>query len=111
MALYKPNDFVKYYRGKMNSTSDISFAKKKDTLYTMQRLNDRNLMKHPYTTNETKIKNIFKAARAAIKILTTQQKEAYRTAFAAQDKYGYLSGYIFAMEFAKAKAAAEGGGE
>ena len=109
MARYIPNEFVEEYHGKLCSHSAISFAKKGKTKYTMKRCNPRNLTKNPYTQNELRVHSLFKTTRTAIKNLTLAEKTAYQTAWAAYsgDRYSTLNGYIFAQEYAKAKAAAE----
>ena len=110
MAQYKPNDFVKEYHGKLCSHSDVSFAKKKKTLYTMKRCNERDLTRHPYTAGETRVKAIFRNTHTAMAALTEQEWAAYRTAWAAYKgtQYSYFRGFVFGQEFQKAKAIYDG---
>lgn len=110
MARYKPNDFVNEYHGKLCMHSDVSFAKRGKTLYTQRRCNARDLTKHPYTALEQRNMAIFTNTRTAIAALTQQEKDAYRTAWADYKgtRYSTLNGYIFGLEYAKAKAAYQG---
>ena len=106
MAQYKPIDMVKEYHGQICQHSDTYFQKRGKTLCTCRRCNPRDLRKKPYTANEIAIKEKFKRVRAAVKALTPEQKAEYARQFENMKKYetckyNYLSGYIFAMEFAK----------
>ena len=101
MAKYKPIDMVKFYRGKICEHSDTYFQKRGRTLCTGRICEPRDLSKKPYSAEELAAQTKFAQARAAVKALTSEQKTAYAAAFAKQEKYGTLQGYIFAMEYAK----------
>ena len=98
MAKVIPMDLLKSLKGKVCMHSDTYFANRYGTNYTGKICN-------PYTGEpsaaQTAQRTKFAAARAAVKALTTEQVNAYKTAFKAQRKYKSLQGYIFAQEFAK----------
>ena len=98
MAKYVPIEMVKSYSGKICEHSDVYFAKKGNTLYTGKICNPRT---KPFSEQELARQTKFAQARAAVKALTSEQKTAYRTAFAGQKKYTSLQGYMFAQEYAK----------
>ena len=103
MAKYVPMDLLKSLSGKICSHSDTYFANRYGTKYTGKICN-------PFTgdptDNQVKHRTIFATTRANIKALTDSEKSDYATAYKS-NKAGYktLNGYIFAAEFAKAKAA------
>ncbi|MGM9838191.1 MAG: hypothetical protein ACI30A_06865 [Paludibacteraceae bacterium] len=101
MAKYKPIDLVKEYRGKICSHSDTYFQKRGNTLCTGRLCNPRDIAKKPYSEKELAVQTKFRQATAAVKALTPEQKEAYAEAFAKQDKYTSLRGYMFAKEYEK----------
>ena len=78
--------------------SDTYFARRYDTNYTGKICN-------PFTGEpsaaQTAQRTKFASARAAVAALTSEQKEAYKTAFKAQRKYKSLQGFMFAQEYAK----------
>lgn len=98
MAKYTPMDLIKSMSGKLCGHSDISFAKRGDTLYTQKRCNERST---PFSEAELARQQMFADARAAVKALTAEQVAEYTAAFKAQKKYSTLQGYMFAMEYAK----------
>ena len=103
MAKYTPMDLIKSLSGKVCSHSDTYFANRYGTKYTGKICN-------PYTgepsADQVKPRTLFATARANVKALTDSEKSEYAAAFKS-NKAGYksLNGYIFAAEFAKAKAA------
>ena len=101
MARYKPIDMVKHYRGKICMHSDTYFQKRKSTLCTGKMCNPRDLNKKPYSANEIAVHTKFQQAVAAVKALTTEQKNAYKTAFEQQTKYNYFYNFMIAQEYAK----------
>ena len=103
MALYKPIIMVDHYRGKICGHSDTYFQKRGETLCTGRICNPRDLSKKPYSADEIATHQKFSTVITAIKALTTEQINAYKTAFEAQKpkKYATLRGFIFAQEFAK----------
>ena len=98
MAKYEPIEMVKSYSGKICEHSDVSFAKKGNTLYTGKICNPRT---KPFSEQELARQEKFRQARAAVKGLTSEQKTAYAEAFANQKKYSSLQGYMFAQEYEK----------
>ena len=101
MAKYKPIDMVKEYHGKICEHSDTYFQKRGRTLCTGRICNPRDLEKDPLSANEIAVREKFQQARAAVKALTPEQKNAYETAFKNQKKYSSLQGYMFAKEYEK----------
>ena len=99
MAKIEPMDLVKSMSGKVCGHSDISFAKKGKTQYTMKRCNPRTT---PYTEAELARQEKFAQVRAAMKALSEEQKAEYAAQFKkSPGKYTTLNGYIFAKEYAK----------
>ena len=101
MAKYQPIDMVKEYHGKICEHSDTYFQKRGRTLCTGRICDPRNLSEKPYSANELAVREKFRQARAAVKALTTEQKNEYAEAFKNQKKYSTLQGFIFAMEYGK----------
>ena len=103
MAKYKPIIMVDHYRGKICGHSDTYFQKRGETLCTGRICNPRDLSKKPYSADEIATHQKFSSVIAAIKALTTEQLNAYKTAYEAQKpkKYATLRGYIFSQEYAK----------
>ena len=92
-------DLVKSLSGKLCGHSDISFAKKGDTQYTMKRCNPRTT---PYTEAELARQEKFAQVRAAMKALSEEQIAEYAAQFKKYPgKYSTLNGYIFAKEYEK----------
>jgi len=103
MARYQPIDMVDHYHGKICGHSDTYFQKRGETLCTGRICFPRDLSKKPYSAEEIATHEKFSAVITAIKALTTEQVNAYKTAFVAQKpkKYATLRGFIFAQEYAK----------
>ena len=92
-------DLVKSMSGKICGHSDISFAKKGKTQYTMKRCNPRTT---PYTEAELARQEKFAQVRAAMKALSEEQRAEYAAQFKkSPGKYSTLNGYIFAKEYEK----------
>ena len=99
MAKIVPMDLVKSMSGKICGHSDVSFAKKGKTQYTMKRCNPRTT---PYTEAELARQEKFAQVRAAMKALSEEQRAEYAAQFKkSPGKYSTLNGYIFAKEYEK----------
>ena len=99
MAKIIPMDLLSSLSGKVCGHSDISFAKKGKTQYTMKRCNPRTT---PYTEAELARQEKFAQVRAAMKALSEEQKAEYAAQFKKYPgKYTTLNGYIFAKEYEK----------
>ena len=99
MAKIIPMDLLSSLSGKICGHSDISFAKKGKTQYTMKRCNPRTT---PYTEAELARQEKFAQVRAAMKALSEEQKAEYAAQFKkSPGKYTTLNGYIFAKEYEK----------
>ena len=99
MAKIIPMDLLSSLSGKVCGHSDISFAKKGKTQYTMKRCNPRTT---PYTEAELARQEKFAQVRANIKALSEEQKAEYAAQFKKYPgKYITLNGYIFAKEYEK----------
>ena len=99
MAKIIPMDLIGSMSGKICGHSDISFAKKGNTQYTMKRCNPRTT---PYTEAELARQEKFAQVRANIKALSEEQKAEYAAQFKkSPGKYTTLNGYIFAKEYEK----------
>ena len=99
MAKIIPMDLIGSMSGKICGHSDISFAKKGKTQYTMKRCNPRTT---PYTEAELARQEKFAQVRAAMKALSEEQKAEYAAQFKKYPgKYTTLNGYIFAKEYEK----------
>ena len=99
MAKIIPMDLLSSLSGKVCGHSDISFAKKGKTQYTMKRCNPRTT---PYTEAELARQEKFAQVRAAMKALSEEQKAEYAAQFKkSPGKYTTLNGYIFAKEYEK----------
>ena len=99
MAKIIPMDLIGSMSGKVCGHSDISFAKKGKTQYTMKRCNPRS---KPYTEAELARQEKFAQVRAAMNALTPEQLADYAAAFhKSPGKYSTLNGYIFAKEYEK----------
>lgn len=99
MAKIIPMDLIGSMSGKVCGHSDISFAKKGKTQYTMKRCNPRT---KPYTEAELARQEKFAQVRAAMKALSEEQKAEYAAQFKkSPGKYTTLNGYIFAQEYKK----------
>lgn len=87
------------FRGKVCKHSEIIFKQMYGTRFTSQICN-------PYTgapsQAQVEQQNKFKNAQAAVKALSSQQRNDYIAAFKANPgKYKTINGYILAQEFAK----------
>ena len=92
-------DLLSSLSGKVCGHSDISFAKKGNTQYTMKRCNPRTT---PYTEAELARQEKFAQVRAAMKALSEEEKAEYAAQFKKYPgKYSTLNGYIFAKEYEK----------
>ena len=99
MAKIIPMDLLSSLSGKVCGHSDISFAKKGKTQYTMKRCNPRTT---PYTEAELARQEKFAQVRANIKALSEEEKAEYAAQFKKYPgKYTTLNGYIFAKEYEK----------
>ena len=98
MAKFVPMDLLKSLQGKVCMHSDTYFANRYGTNYTGKICNPYN---GEPSAAQTAQRTKFAQARAAVKALTTEQVNEYKTAFKAQRKYKSLQGYIFAQEYAK----------
>ena len=85
-------DLVKSMSGKICEHSDISFAKRGDTQYTIKRCNERDLEKNPYSEQELAHQAKFKAVAAS----TAAPEDI--AAFNAQKKYKSFRSYLWALE-------------
>lgn len=104
MAKYIPIELIRAYSGKVCMHSDTYFqrrGKDKSILCTGKICNPRDLTRDPYSANEIAAHNKFAQAAAAVKALTTEQRNAYKEAWKAQDEVKFLSAYIFKQEYAK----------
>ena len=96
MAKYTPMDLVKSLSGKICEHSDISFAKRGDTLYTQKRCNKRT---SPYSEQELAHQAKFKAVAASTAARVKQAAPEDMEAFKAQKKYGSFRSYIWSLEW------------
>ena len=97
MAFIKPMDLVKSMSGKICGHSDISFAKRGDTQYTMKRCNSRTT---PYSPEELAHQAKFKAVSASTAARVKTAAPEDKAAFNAQKKYKSFRSYIWAQEWA-----------
>lgn len=95
MAKYIPIDTIKSMSGKVCGHSDISFAKKGDTLYTMKRCNERT--SEP-TEKELTQRAKFGAISAAVNARLKAKDPADVAAYEAQKKYKSFRSYLWALE-------------
>ena len=97
MAKIKPMDLVKSMSGKICEHSDISFAVRGDTQYTMKRCNART---SPYSEQElahqAKFKAVATSTAARVKTAAPEDMDAFK----AQKKYKSFRSYIWALEWA-----------
>ena len=97
MAKITPMDLVKSMSGKICGHSDISFARRGETQYTMKRCNKRTT---PYSQEELARQAKFKAVAASTAARVKAADPADVTAFLAQKKYKSFRSYIWAQEWA-----------
>ena len=97
MAKITPMDLVKSMSGKICGHSDISFARRGETQYTMKRCNKRTT---PYSQEELARQAKFKAVAASTAARVKAADPADVTAFQAQKKYKSFRSYIWAQEWA-----------
>ena len=100
MAKITPMDLVKSMSVKICGHSDISFARRGETQYTMKRCNERDLKTNPYTPEELARQATFKAVAASTAARVKAADPADVTAFQAQKKYKSFRSYIWAQEWA-----------
>ena len=98
MAKIEPMDLVKSMSGKICGHSDISFARRGETQYTMKRCNERDLKTNPYTPEELAQRAKFGAISAAVNSRLKADDPADLAAFKAQKKYKTLRSYFWALE-------------
>ena len=97
MAKITPMDLVKSLSGKLCGHSDISFAKKGDTQYTMKRCNQRT--SEPSAAelaNQAKFTAVAASTAARVKAASSSDLDAFK----AQKKYKTFRSYIWALEWA-----------
>ena len=97
MAKIVPMDLVKSMSGKICEHSDISFARKGNTQYTMKRCNERT---SPYSEKELANQAKFKAVAASTAARVKTAAEEDVAAYKAQKKYDSFRSYIWALEWA-----------
>ena len=97
MAKITPMDLVKSMTGKICMHSDISFAKRGNTQYTMKRCNERTT---PYSEQELAHQAKFKAVAASTAARVKAAAPEDVAAFKAQKKYQSFHSYIWALEWA-----------
>ena len=97
MAKYIPMDLLSSLSGKVCGHSDISFAKRGNTQYTMKRCNQRT---SPFTDKELAQQAKFKAVAASTAARVKSADPADMAAFKAQKKYDSFRSYIWAQEWA-----------
>lgn len=97
MAKITPMDLVKSMTGKICGHSDISFAKRGNTQYTMKRCNQRTT---PFSEKELAHQAKFKAVAASTAARVKAADPADVTAFESQKKYKNFRSYIWALEWA-----------
>ena len=88
------------FRGKICKHSKIIFAQRGQTQYTSKICKPRtNTFSDAELARQTKFKTAITNANTALADAT--QRAAYETAFAGQNKYKSLRGYVIAQEYAK----------
>ena len=97
MAKIIPMDLIGSMSGKICGHSDISFARRGETQYTMKRCNKRTT---PYSQEELARQAKFKAVAASTAARVKAADPADVTAFQAQKKYKSFRSYIWAQEWA-----------
>jgi hypothetical protein len=95
MAKIEPMDLVKSLSGKLCGHSDISFAKKGDTQYTMKRCNKRTSAP---SEAELSQRTKFAAISAAVNARVKANDPVDLAAFKAQKKYKTLRKYLWQLE-------------
>ena len=95
MAKIEPMDLVKSMSGKICGHSDISFARKGNTQYTMKRCKKRTSAP---TENELAQRAKFAAVSLAVNARIKAQDPADLAAFHAQKKYKTLRKYLWQLE-------------
>ena len=97
MAKITPMDLVKSMTGKICQHSNISFAKRGDTQYTMKRCNKRT--SEPSSAelaNQAKFTAVAASTAARVKLADPSDVDAFK----AQKKYKTFRSYIWAQEWA-----------
>ena len=96
MAKITPMDLVKSMTGKICQHSDISFAKRGDTQYTMKRCNKRtSTPSAAELANQVKFAAVAASTAARVKL----EDPTDVAAFEAQKKYKNFRSYIWAQEW------------
>ena len=98
MAKIVPMDLVKTMSGKLCGHSDISFAKKGDTQYTMKRCNERTSAP---SEAELAVRAKFASVSAAVQARLKANDPEDLAAFKAQKKYKTLRKYLWYLESVK----------
>lgn len=96
MAKITPMDLIKSMSGKLCEHSDISFAKRGNTQYTMKRCNERTT---PFTEKELAHQAKFKAVAASTALRIKNAATEDVQAFEAQKKHKTFRSYIWALEW------------
>ena len=97
MAKFQPMDLLKSLSGKVCGHSDISFAERNGTKYTMKRCNERST---PFSEEELAHQAKFKAVAASTAARVKAAAPEDKAAFNAQKKYKSFRSYIWAQEWA-----------
>ena len=96
MAKFTPMDLIKSMSGKLCGHSDISFAQRGDTQYTMKRCNPRT---SPFSEEElahqAKFKEVATSTAARVKAAAPEDMAAFK----AQKKYDTFRSYIWHLEW------------
>jgi hypothetical protein len=98
MARITPMDLVKSMSGKICEHSDISFARKGNTQYTMKRCNERT--SEP-SEAELAVRAKFKAVSAAVTARIKANDPEDVAGFKAQKKYKTMRKYLWQLESVK----------
>ena len=95
--------------GKLCQHSDviINLGRKgvrRGNMWTGKQCNPRDLTEHPYSANETKVKERFKDVRLAVKATKTNPTklaQAYEAYAVVRDNYKSFDSYLWKLEIAK----------
>ena len=98
MAKYVPMELLSSLSGKLCGHSDISFAKRGDTMYTQKRCNKRT---SPYSQDEMARQEKFKAVSASTRARMKDPGKVMQdqAAFKEQSKYKTFYQYVFRQEW------------
>ena len=97
MSKFKPMELIDKMSGKFHSNSKFYAAERYGTQYT-GKIGDND---SPPTEAQVAQRERFTQAKTNVSQLTPEQVTAYREAFAKQNKYKSLQGYMLAQEMAK----------